>query len=297
MPNWHVALGIGLHNTGPRQRAPDAPTTLASVAWHAVGPGARARRGPRPIARHCHKSFTSWRLRGDWTTFARMISPRSRLAFPSRLAPGFSRRRRSHCRSCRKPFWYNSWLGRGAEIDPASQRRIPALARADVAHFVGRRFGFLKENVYMATHLTKLLLLTLVLMPATVWAQAETGRITGRVVDAQGAAVAGASVTATNADTRVVRTTTTDEHGSVPSSRTSYPAPYEVKIELTGFAPVTRTTRLTVGSTANIDVSLQAWRADRNRAGHGICRAAGERQERRSRDDDHRTAASGTRRR
>ncbi len=108
----------------------------------------------------------------------------------------------------------------------------------------------------MRTRITPLLLLIIVLLPATVWAQAETGRITGRVTDAQGAPISGATITATNTDTRVNRTTTTDTTGAyvIPNL---LPAPYEVKIEQSGFTPITRATRLTVGSTANIDVSLQ----------------------------------------
>jgi hypothetical protein len=107
----------------------------------------------------------------------------------------------------------------------------------------------------MRIRITPLLLLVF-LAPATVWAQAETGRITGRVVDAQGAAVSGAMVTATNTETRVSRTTMTARDGSyvIPNL---LPAPYEIKIEMSGFAPLTRTIQMTVGAIANVDVSLK----------------------------------------
>ncbi len=50
-------------------------------------------------------------------------------------------------------------------------------------------------------------------LPAPVLAQQTTGTIAGRVVDEQGAGIAGATVTAANADTGFVRTLTSDGSG------------------------------------------------------------------------------------
>src|SRR4029453_4460489 len=108
----------------------------------------------------------------------------------------------------------------------------------------------------MGTRITHLLLLVFLLAPATVWGRAGPGLITGRVVDAQGAAVSGAMITATNTETRVSRTTTTARDGSyvIPNL---LPAPYEIKIEMSGFAPIVRTIQMTVGAIASVDVALQ----------------------------------------
>ena len=50
-------------------------------------------------------------------------------------------------------------------------------------------------------------------LPGPVLAQQTTGRIAGRVVDDQDAGVAGATVTATNADTGLVREVTSGGNG------------------------------------------------------------------------------------
>ena len=75
------------------------------------------------------------------------------------------------------------------------------------------------------------------LFAATVAAQTQitTGNIQGTVLDANGAAVAGAEVEVKNADTNFIRTATTDEEGrfvalQLPSGR------YTVTVTKTGFA-------------------------------------------------------------
>ena len=50
-------------------------------------------------------------------------------------------------------------------------------------------------------------------LPAPVLAQQTTGMIAGRVVDEQGAGIAGTTVTAANADTGFVRAPTSDGSG------------------------------------------------------------------------------------
>src|SRR5438046_1801762 len=74
--------------------------------------------------------------------------------------------------------------------------------------------------------------------PSTVFAQTETGRITGTVTDPSGLVVPGATITLTSTTTGAVRTTTSDAVGryviaNVPAGT------YTLKFELSGFAPQT----------------------------------------------------------
>ncbi len=68
-------------------------------------------------------------------------------------------------------------------------------------------------------------------------AQAITGEITGRVLDQAGLAVPGATITATNADTGLVRTTVTAAEGDYSLTQLP-PGTYTVAAELTGFKRV-----------------------------------------------------------
>jgi Carboxypeptidase regulatory-like domain/TonB-dependent Receptor Plug Domain len=86
--------------------------------------------------------------------------------------------------------------------------------------------------------------------------QATTGEINGRVVDAQGAAMPGVSVTAKSPQTGYVRTVVTDGEGlyALPLMP---PDRYDVSYELAGFGTVTRPIILTVGSTLTANQTLQ----------------------------------------
>jgi Carboxypeptidase regulatory-like domain/TonB-dependent Receptor Plug Domain len=76
-------------------------------------------------------------------------------------------------------------------------------------------------------------------LPALVSAQTNVGQISGRVTDQSGAAVAGAAVTATNEQTALAQTTTTDSVGGYVFA--SLPAgSYKVRVEMSGFKPVER---------------------------------------------------------
>src|SRR6516162_6396837 len=88
-------------------------------------------------------------------------------------------------------------------------------------------------------------------------ASAQTfGEITGEVKDPSGAVAPGASVTATNTDTNIARTTVTNTAG-VYSFPALVPGPYQVKVEAPGFQPVVRTNiELQVQQTARVDVTL-----------------------------------------
>src|SRR3954466_5694 len=79
----------------------------------------------------------------------------------------------------------------------------------------------------------------LILVPATGAQAQTTGRILGQVLDAQGAAVPGATVTASSPNLQGVQTQVTDSEGnyrflSLPPGR------YTVKVELASFKPIER---------------------------------------------------------
>src|SRR5262245_28792018 len=83
-----------------------------------------------------------------------------------------------------------------------------------------------------------------------------TGTFNGRVLDPDNAVLPGATVTATNTSTGVVRTTVTNADGqySMPGLE---PGVYDVKTELAGFAQVTRDrVTLAVNATITIDFKL-----------------------------------------
>ena len=83
-----------------------------------------------------------------------------------------------------------------------------------------------------------------------------TSTFNGRVLDQGDAVLPGVTVTVTNVSTGVVRTTVTNEEGqySVPGLD---PGTYEIKTELSGFAPAARNdVRLTVNATITVDFEL-----------------------------------------
>ena len=94
-------------------------------------------------------------------------------------------------------------------------------------------------------------------VPAAAVAQETVNQasISGRVVDPQGAVVPGAVVTARNTDTNLAAESVTDQAG-----RFRFPylrvGPYEITVRLAGFADVTRTLTLTVGSAFEVPVML-----------------------------------------
>src|SRR5215472_14664988 len=87
--------------------------------------------------------------------------------------------------------------------------------------------------------MTKLgLLLCFILISATAalaQSQATTGNIEGRVLDPKGAAVPGATVTATNQQTGLEKTTTSSDQGDF-SIILLPPGSYTVRANATGFA-------------------------------------------------------------
>ena len=97
--------------------------------------------------------------------------------------------------------------------------------------------------------------IVVVLMASLAYAQA-TSTFNGRVLDQGDAVLPGVTVTATNVDTGVSRTIVTNDEGSyfMPGLE---PGVYEVKTELSGFAPSARqNVRLAINATLTIDFKL-----------------------------------------
>ncbi len=94
-------------------------------------------------------------------------------------------------------------------------------------------------------------------MAAAAEAQLGSGAFVGHVVDQAGAPAPGATITVTAAGTRLTRMVVTDQHGSYRVPGLS-PGSYQVRIELSGFRPLTRDgVRLATGETVRLDLRLE----------------------------------------
>jgi carboxypeptidase family protein/TonB-dependent receptor-like protein len=83
----------------------------------------------------------------------------------------------------------------------------------------------------------------------------ETGRITGKVTDSQGAVIPGASVTIRSIDTGAVRALETNMEGIYIVTNLQ-PGIYEVQVEAAGFATNTERVNVTVGSQLSLTTQL-----------------------------------------
>src|SRR6185503_10253484 len=101
------------------------------------------------------------------------------------------------------------------------------------------------------------LVVALMLIWAPAFAQQTTGSIIGRVVDAQGAALAGATVTATNTETGFVRSVTSDAEGLYRQNALPV-GPYDVVTELQGFTRLEqRGVIVNVAQATSLDAALR----------------------------------------
>ena len=108
----------------------------------------------------------------------------------------------------------------------------------------------------MRTRVASLLIL-LALMAGTASAQQTTGTIVGRVLDDQGAAIPGATVSATNPATGFSRTAVTDAEGVYRLSALNV-GRFDLAVELPGFATVDQKgVVVSVGQTITLDFSLK----------------------------------------
>ncbi len=94
----------------------------------------------------------------------------------------------------------------------------------------------------------------LILFAGTVWAQTETGQISGTVTDATGGVVADAKVVVKSVNTGMTRETTTNSSG-LYTSPSLKPDTYDVTIQFTGFKTFTQRVEVAVG--ARVEVSAQ----------------------------------------
>jgi len=98
-------------------------------------------------------------------------------------------------------------------------------------------------------------LLVLALMASPVFAQGTTGQLTGRVADAQGLAVPGATVTATGAQGAKTTTTAGDGHFTLPFLT---PGMYSVRAELQGFKVVEqKDINVSLGQTVDLALKME----------------------------------------
>jgi hypothetical protein len=92
-------------------------------------------------------------------------------------------------------------------------------------------------------------------LSATAFAQLETGQITGRVTDPNGAVVTGAAVSVKSVETGAERAATTDGEGAYTVTNLQ-PGLYEVSVQAQSFARSTQRVQVTVGARASLDTAL-----------------------------------------
>ena len=109
----------------------------------------------------------------------------------------------------------------------------------------------------MRTFVSALMMAGLIALGAPVAAQQTTGNITGRIVDDQGAAVPGVTVTARNAQTGFTRTDTSDAEGIYRLNAMPV-GTYDITAELQGFSRIeSKGIVLNVGQTHDINLTLK----------------------------------------
>jgi Carboxypeptidase regulatory-like domain len=101
-----------------------------------------------------------------------------------------------------------------------------------------------------------LALLSLLLAVGSANAQAPTGTITGLVLDASGAALAGVQVSIANRSTGQIRIATTSADGGYGAAAL-LPGVYTVSAEVANFKRVERAASIEAGTTTTVDLSLE----------------------------------------
>src|SRR5436853_5031023 len=101
------------------------------------------------------------------------------------------------------------------------------------------------------------LLAAFLLLPLSVFAQAETGQITVKATDPQKAVVAGASVTVRSVERGSTQTATTSDEG-IATITNLQPGLYEVTVSGSGFAAYTQRAQVTVGAKLSVEAELSA---------------------------------------
>ncbi len=93
------------------------------------------------------------------------------------------------------------------------------------------------------------------LLAGSALAQSETGQISGKVSDSNGAVVAGAAVSLRSAETGAQRTATTNDDG-VYAITNLQPGVYEITVQAANFAKSTQRVQVTVGAKASLETTL-----------------------------------------
>ncbi len=93
------------------------------------------------------------------------------------------------------------------------------------------------------------------MLAGTAFAQTETGQITGKVTDPNGAVVAGAASRSRSVETGAQRTATTNDEG-IYAITNLQPGVYEIAVQAANFAKSTQRVQVTVGAKASLDTTL-----------------------------------------
>ena len=93
-------------------------------------------------------------------------------------------------------------------------------------------------------------------LTVAAWGQQTDAAVTGEVKDQNGAAVAGAQLTARNLETSFTRSSTSDDEGRFTFAGLPV-GPYEIRGEREGFRPFTQQLRVTVGETSVLNPVLE----------------------------------------
>jgi hypothetical protein len=111
----------------------------------------------------------------------------------------------------------------------------------------------MKDFVWRAASIFLPLML---LWPGLLPAQTDTGRVRGTVSDPQGAIVSGATVTLTNTDTALAKTTTTNDQGSYGFDAIPR-GPYKVEVQQKGFRSAAANFVVEVSQVKTVNVQLE----------------------------------------
>src|SRR5438093_1437736 len=108
-----------------------------------------------------------------------------------------------------------------------------------------------------ATNVALLLAVALVASAVPAFAQIDRGQISGFVKDQTGGVIPGATVTATDIQTRLTRTVVTDQAGYYVFTALA-PGSYDVQVELEGFKKWVKTgVKLDASANVSVEVMLQ----------------------------------------
>src|SRR4030095_5752023 len=100
-------------------------------------------------------------------------------------------------------------------------------------------------------------LMLVVLFIGAITAFGQSSALTGTIIDPQGNAVNGATITATNVATNAARSTTSSKDGSYQIPQLA-PGTYRVRVEGQGFASVVQEdVRLLVSSTVTLNIAFK----------------------------------------